>query len=132
MELFSLSHQIAAIHQTIFRRKAVLGDALSELGARPDLQRVPEQRQFMLLSPVEQMRHDRLHKSLADLQARRSQKAADFKKTKSSRETLERLRGEALQNHTKETLRFEQKQLDETSQIAFARGMIGQRAGKAE
>lgn len=132
MELFSLSQQIAAIHQTIFRRKAVLGGALTRLGEKPDRQRMPEQQQFMLLSPVEQMRHDRLQKSLSDLQEKRSQKAAAFKKTKSSREALERLRDEALQNHTKEILKIEQKQLDETSQIAFARGLIAQRAGKAE
>ena len=55
-----------------------------------------------------------------------------FSKTRSSRETLERLRAEALERHRREVLRLEQKQLDESSQVAFARRILKQRASERQ
>jgi len=128
-ELFRLARDITAVHQEIFRRKASLRAAIAQLAELDVNERLPRQQVFMWYSAVEESHLAGLRGVLADLQRQRSEKMAAFKKANRSRETLDRLREEALRRHTREALKQEQKQLDESSQVAFARKLIARRAG---
>jgi flagellar biosynthesis chaperone FliJ len=131
MDLFRLSQKIAGVHRKIFRRQAVLRETLGELAARNVGQRLPEQQVVMQCSPAERARLDRMRADLQDLQKLRSDTIDTFIKTRSSRRTLERLLEEASRQHTADMLREEQKQLDESSQVAFVRERLS-RAGALE
>ena len=126
--LFQLSRDIAAVRHEIIRREAALRAALAELGDREFQQRLPEQQVFMDCSVSEEAELDGLRGKLEALQQRRSETIDAFKKTKSSRESLERLRDESFRRYTKEALRLEQKELDENSQVTFARQLLQHRS----
>jgi len=128
-ELVRLTQEIAAAHRKIFHRQAALRGALTDLAARSIEKRLPEQREFMHRSAAEEAQLDRLREELKVLQERRSAKMAAFRNAKSTRETLERLREEALLAHTRAVLKEDQKQLDESSHLGFARKLIEQRVG---
>ncbi len=127
-KLFSLSRRIADVHREIFSHQASLRNVLEELGGKKLEKRLPEQQVFMQCSEAEENRLDRLRENLNGLKKQRAEEIAAFTKTKSSRETLERLREESLQRYTKEVIRQQQKQLDEIARIAFVRKLIKQRA----
>ncbi len=123
-KLFALSRKIADVHRKIFYHQASLRIALAELSNKNLEKRLPEQQVFMQCSEAEEERLDKLRENLRVLKKERAEKIDVFTKTKSSRETLERLREESLQRHERETIKEQQKQLDENAQTAFARKMI--------
>jgi len=132
LELVRLSQEIAAAHREIFRRQVSLRGALADLAGRAVEKRLPEQQEFMRRSVAEEAQLDRLREGLKVLQKRRSEKTAAFSRARSARETLERLREEAFQEHTRAVLQQDQKELDESSHLAFARELIERRVGKPE
>ena len=123
-KLFALSRRIAGVHREIFHHQASLRIALAELSEKELEKRLPEQQVFMQCSEAEEDRLDKLRENLSILKKQRAENIDLFTKTKSSRETLERLREESLQRHERETIKEQQKQLDENAQTAFARKMI--------
>jgi flagellar biosynthesis chaperone FliJ len=123
-KLFALSRKIADVHREIFHHQASLRIALAELSNQNLEKRLPEQQVFMQCSEAEEERLDKLRENLRILKKQRSDQIDIFTKTKSSRETLERLREESLQRHERETIKEQQKQMDENAQTAFARKMI--------
>ena len=124
VELFRLSQQIAAVHQEIFRRQAVLRAALAELAQEALPQRLARQQIFMEYSIAEEVRLDRLREELKKLQEQRTETMSALAEKRSSRKALDRLREQALQRYVKEMTREEQKQLDESSQVAFVSRML--------
>lgn len=124
-----LSGQIVSAHREIFRRQAVLRGVLADLSRRGLAERLDDQQVFMRYSRAEEAQLDRLREQLKGLQAQRSEKMAELTKAKGSRETLERLLAEALDRHEKQAIKEEQKDLDENSQVSFARGLLARRAG---
>jgi len=58
-----------------------------------------------------------------ELTTRRAEMTARLVKLRKSKETLERMRREARQAHTRRQWKLEQKQFDQTAQIAFVRGI---------
>ncbi len=127
-KLFSLSRRIAIVHREIFRHQASLRSALAELAEKKLEKRLPEQQVFMRCSEAQEARLDRLKENLKGLKQQRTEEIATFTKTKSSRETLERLKEESLQRYTTEMIRQQQKQLDDSARTAFARKLIKQQA----
>ena len=71
---------------------------------------------------------ERLQGQLKALEGQRKDKTDQLIKTKSSRETLEKMREEARQIHLRQQLKLDQKQLDETAHVSFAhKGRPGRR-----
>ena len=122
-ELLALSREMAEVHQEIFRRQTVLRTLLTDLASEEFPERIPRQRLFLDSSKAAKQILDRLRAQLEELQARREAVMAKFIKIRASRETLERIREEARQQHIREQLNLEQKALDESAQISFARNM---------
>lgn len=132
LEVFRLSQRMATVHGEIFRRRAAIIGVMATLRTKATEQRLAEQREFMLRLPVHEAEMKQLQQQFKALQDQRAEKVAALKKTRASRETLDRLREEALEAYTKQMLRDEQKELDETSQTAFARELIKQRVGDVD
>lgn len=123
-ELFDLSRKIARVHQEIFRRQAILRAALADLSGEKLQKRIPKQQVFMKCSKDTHKILDQLKTRLRLLENQRTETTARFMKIRASRETLERLREEARQQHIRQELKLEQKMLDEGAQVAFARDKI--------
>jgi flagellar export protein FliJ len=130
-ELVALSGRISRLREEILRRRAVLRTLLEELGRQDIERRIRNQEVFMTFSAAEERRIRRLNENLKELESQRAQKTAQLLKTRTSRKTLERLREEAYQRYVKEARRIEQKQLDESGNVAFARRLLAARAGAA-
>ena len=126
MKLIALRNRIESVHQEIFRRQASLRGALDELGREVLSRRLPRQQIFMKYSDTEEARMNWLKGRLEDLQNQQAEMMDAFTRKRSMREALERLREEASQQYAREIAKQEQKQLDESSQVAFVRKMQNQ------
>ncbi len=130
-ELFGLSRRIVRLRQEIVRRRADLRSVLSDLAGRSFDERIARQEVFMRCAEAVEREIARLEADARDLQARRTERSQTFMRVRSSRQTLERMRREAFDQHTREQLKLEQKQFDESAQVSFARAALSG-AGAAE
>ena len=136
-EIFGLSRKIARGHQEIFQRQATVRAALSDLSHERFDRRMAKQRLFLDCSAGLHRAITQLKAKVKELEVSRGQTTEKLMKTRASREILERLREEARQQHIREQLKLEQKDLDEAAQVSFARKKIqarrsdgkGRRAG---
>lgn len=123
-ELLALSRDIARVHQEIFRRQATLRAALADLSAEALRRRIPKQEVFMGCSKAAHAMLDQLKGRLGKLETRRTGTTERLVKARNSTKTLERLREEARRKHVREQLKIEQRALDESAQISYARDKI--------
>jgi len=124
-ELLALAQQIAAARGDLFVRQTSLQAALAEFGRLAFEQRLQRHEVFMRCSAAQQAQLRRLRGQLDELLDRQKAKTQELAAAKASQQTLERLRGEALARYQRELDAAEQKQLDESSQVAFVRGRRG-------
>ncbi len=130
--LLALSRDMARVRQEIIQRRAALRDLLQDL-ARDDLAaRLPRQEVFLRCADVEERAIARLNDKLHDLRRQRDKKATEFIKVKTSRETLERLREEARRRFLRGQARLEQKALDESANVSFARKVLHAARARAD
>ncbi len=122
--LFQLSQEITSVHQQILHHRLIRRAVLAELAHQELEVRFRRQHVFMQFFQNAKARIERLREKLKALQDQRGEVMEKFTRTKSSREGLEKVRENALQRHRREMDALEQKQLDESSQIAFVRGML--------
>jgi len=123
-ELFRLSRELARVRQEIVRRKATLRAMLSDLGDEEFQVRLPRQQVVLSCSAAAEKEMKKLQVQLGALEQHRKELTDQFVKVKAKRESLERLREEAYQRYLKDLSRLEQKQLDDSAQIAFARKLL--------
>ena len=131
-ELMALSRQIARRRQEVLSRQAMVEGALAELAAVEFAERIRKHDVLMKCAEAQQRRIDRLEVAIAQLGVQRSEKARQLLRIRKNRQTLERLREEARQEHIREQLKIEQKQFDESAHVSKARRLIEARAGSAE
>jgi len=129
-ELIALMQQITRHRQEIIRRRAVVRLMLSDIRDQATQRRIVLQEVFMSTVEWDQRRTRTLQDEIDRLTAERSDKTAQLVKLRKATGTLERLRSEALAEHLRLESRQEQKQFDETAQIAFARRMARSRQGQ--
>jgi len=126
-ELLRLAQEMARIRHELLRQKAVLRSQLDELTRKEVPERLPERKIFMDFSQATDKTIKKLTRELERLGTVRKETTDRFLRVRGSRQTLERLREEARQRHIHRQLRLEQKELDESAQVSFARKMIGAR-----
>ena len=85
----------------------------------------------MRCSQAQRKRLGGLRQELDGLLGKQRAKMDELAKARSSQQTLQRLREEALLRYMSELALAEQKQLDESSQVAFAREQIAERLKRA-
>ena len=126
-EVIALSRQIAAVRQEATIHRAEVSRALAEVSAMTFRQRLQSHPEFIRYAESHERLVVQLEKRIAALGAQRARKSRTLLETRRRRETLERLRTEARQQHLRDELKAEQKQFDETAQVAKARRMIAER-----
>jgi len=130
-ELLGLSQEIAAVRGEIFLRRAKIRTALDDFGQLSVRERMAGQETFMRCSQAQRKRLGGLRQELDGLLGKQRAKMDELAKARSSQQTLQRLREEALLRYMSELALAEQKQLDESSQVAFAREQIAERLKRA-
>jgi len=120
-ELLGLFREMARVRQEIVHRKRIILVSLNELGRHALQERIPRQEVVMSCSAVRQKEIDRLQERLEAMESELRQKTDQFIKTKKVRENLEKMRERAKQTHLREQLKLEQKALDESAHVSFAR-----------
>ena len=94
---------------------------LDELAEKDLPQRMAEHEAFMHCCEDQYLKIERISRFVEEAENRRATKAAQLLRTRSSRQTLGRLRGEARQRYIYKQMKSEQQQMDEGAQIAFVR-----------
>ena len=122
-ELFALSRAISGVHQEVVFRRSVLAGLLSDLAGAELAARLAQQMVFFRHAAVEERRIGAFVERLEALRVDRRAKTQELHKVRSSRETLEKLREQARRRHARALTREEQKQLDDSAAVAFARAM---------
>jgi len=129
-EVMALSRQIAGARQEATIHRAEVSRALAEVSAMALSQRLHSHPEFIRYAESHERRVGQLEKQIAALAAQRAQKSRVLLATRRRRETLDRLRAEARQQHLRDELKAEQKQFDEAAHVSRARKMIAERIGR--
>ncbi len=119
--LYGLSRQMVQLRQRILRRQVSLRTLLDDLAARHDEQRLNRQAMVLACSGSARKELRGMEEALAGLENERSTKTREMMKVRSSRQTLEKLRQQALDRHYLQQQAQEQKELDEAAQVAYVR-----------
>lgn len=131
-ELVGLAQEAARLTQEIVTRKALLRSALRELAGQALADRIALTPAVMASSQIVQRQIDRWTARLDQCRRRRKRKTTELLKVRTSRETLERLREEAKQRYLRQQTALEQRRLDETAQVAYARDALHVRKERGE
>lgn len=131
LEVMATVQQASLVKRQIERRQALLRNLLAELSQHSLLQRIPLQEVFLTHCPWEERAIASLRRELEELLKVREQLAAELMGLRGSRKSLERLRAEALRKYLREQERMEQRQLDESAQLAFVAKAAGWRSAQA-
>jgi flagellar biosynthesis chaperone FliJ len=112
------------VRQNLLMRQAKLRQMFAELAQEQAPQRLRQQ-QFVLTAVTfadEQIKQ--LKKQLEELETQRTVVMAEVLELRRFRKSLEKLRTIAKEEYDVETKKSEQRYLDETANIAFARAML--------
>jgi predicted nucleic acid-binding Zn-ribbon protein len=126
--VLAAARQVAAQRRAIVRRRDALAAMLGGISAEPTEARLPDQQLVMGCAAVERRAMEAMEAELSRLEARRQELLVRLRDIRARRETLEKLRHEALAQYLRQEAAAEQKQHDETSRIAFVRNTARERA----
>jgi flagellar biosynthesis chaperone FliJ len=127
-EMLALAREMARLRQDAIVHRAGVRALIAELGGMELADRLSRQVDFVRCCQAHDRQIEQLESRIAVLAAQREEMTRVLMKTRKSRETLQRLREEARQEHLREQTRLEQVQFDETAHTAKARKMIAARA----
>ena len=127
MELSVLLRQIERLRGQIGADRERVQSMLADLSAHSLQDRIVEHE--VVTACVEAVRREiaQCQRRRALCQAERQSKTEELIRIRSSRQTLERLRAEARQEHHRQEAAVEQKLSDDSSQVAYARKALAMR-----
>ena len=131
-ELLAVSRRIARLRQHVLVGRASIRGLIAQLAEAGLPERMRRHDEAMRSAEAHERRIARRVASLAALADERAARTRELLKTRKKRETLERLREEARQQHVREQLKMEQREFDETAHVGRARTMIAARKAAAE
>jgi flagellar biosynthesis chaperone FliJ len=123
-ELLALSRQMARLRQEIFDRQDMLSTQVAALGLLELPQRIARQEVFLRHAERTQREIECFQAELAAAREQRTKTTRTFIRTRTKRQTLERLREDARVEHLRKQVAEEQKRFDEGFHVAFARKAI--------
>jgi len=130
-EMLGLSRRLAHLQQQLLVHRAAVRRLIAEMSAMAFAERVARHADVMRCSDAHERRIERLEARRAELAAEREEKGRLLRQVRKKRDTLERLRAEARQEHMREQLKAEQRQFDESAHVSKARQLIRARAANA-
>ncbi|MHC4561693.1 MAG: hypothetical protein ACYS8X_02860 [Planctomycetota bacterium] len=120
-ELVKLQQTIIRLRQDVLARRLKVRRSMDNLSSWSLEDRISGQDAVMLCVAAMERDVAAVEEIMVKQQQCRSEKADELMKVRSSRQTLERLRGEALGKHMREQERLDQKELDDRAQVSFVR-----------
>jgi flagellar biosynthesis chaperone FliJ len=120
-ELFRLTEQVAAKRGELLMRQQILQDLLADIRKDPSAERLSTQEFVLRRAAVDDAQIRKIQDELVVLEAQHKEKTAEVLAVRRFKEGLEKLRTQAKEEYIREEDRLEQKELDESTTIAFAR-----------
>jgi len=122
-ELLKLTQRLTEKRSELLIQKRILNEMIAALARIEPHKRLTEQELFLKCSTTSDDLIRQIEKQIRQLEIEQSDKIAEVLKLKRFREGLEKLREQAKTKFMKEQEKLEQKELDETASIRFAREM---------
>lgn len=122
-ELLELSERLAQMRQELLVKQAGLRELLGKLAQEEPAKRLNRQQLFMKSCESYDRMIRGLKKQIAEMDAQKKVKLAGLLKLSRFRKALEKLRSYARARFNAEQEKLEQKQLDESATLSFAREM---------
>ena len=126
--LMALLQQITTMRQEIIRRTAALRALLDDIARQDIADRIGTQGLFLDSAEWSEKVIADLRAKAGELASERAARTSELMKLRKKHERLESMRVEARRRHVRGQVRQEQKQFDESSQIAFSRALADPRA----
>ena len=122
-ELFVITEKLAQTRSELLIQQRILRDIFESIAAENPKQRIGKQEFFLRNSAATDERIRQLQDKISELASEQKKKMAEVLKIRRTKESLERLREQAKKTFMAEQEKLEQKQLDETATLGFAREM---------
>ncbi|MBN2270467.1 MAG: flagellar FliJ family protein [Sedimentisphaerales bacterium] len=122
-ELLKLTQRLTEKRSELLIQKRILNEMIAALAKMEPHKRLIEQELFLKCSTTSDDLIGQLKKQIRQLEIEQSDRIAEVLKLRRFREGLEKLREQAKMKFMKEQEKLEQKELDETAAIRFAREM---------
>lgn len=123
-ELLELTEKLAQTRGELLLQKKILQDIISDIATKKPQKRLGEQEFFLKYSTTSNEKIKKLKNKVGQLESLQREKITEVLKVKRFKEGLEKLRAEAKRQFIMEQEKLEQKELDETATISFAREII--------
>lgn len=122
-ELLKLTEKLTEKRSELLIQKRILNEMIAALAEMEPHKRLAEQELFLKHSPTADDLIRQLEEQISQLEIEQSEKIAEVLKLRRFRKGLEKLREQAKMEFLREQEKLEQKELDETAAIRFAREM---------
>ncbi|KPJ66025.1 MAG: hypothetical protein AMJ43_09370 [Coxiella sp. DG_40] len=123
-ELLELTEKLAQARRELLIQNKILQDIISDIASKKPQKRLGEQEFFLKYSTASNEKIKKLKNKINQLELLQREKITEVLKVKRFKEGLEKLRAEAKRQFITEQEKLEQKELDETATISFAREIL--------
>lgn len=120
-ELFVITDKLAQTRSSLLAQQQILRDILESIANEKPSERLGTQEFFLRNSATTDELIKKLKADVCELEAKQKEKIAEVLKLRRFKEGLERLREQAKRKYIEAQEKLEQKQLDETATLSFAR-----------
>ncbi len=120
-ELFVITDKLAQTRSSLLAQQQILRDILESIANEKPSERLGTQEFFLRNSATTDELIKKLKADVCELEAKQKEKIAEVLKLRRFKEGLERLREQAQRKYIEAQEKLEQKQLDETATLSFAR-----------
>ena len=120
-ELFVITDKLAQTRSSLLAQQQILRDILESIVNEKASERLGTQEFFLRNSATTDELIKKLKADVCELEAKQKEKIAEVLKLRRFKEGLERLREQAQRKYIEAQEKLEQKQLDETATLSFAR-----------
>ena len=125
-ELVAVTEQAVSLRGRIMMQKTILRRMLAEMEQKEGSQRLAEQEFFFKYAHISDERIKKLEEQLAEVEILRREKIKELMVIRKYRKGLEKLREKAKAEYLIEQNAYEQKDLDEKTNMSIAREIIRQ------
>jgi len=120
-ELFVVTEQLAQTRSSLLAQQQILRDILESITNENVKERLSKQEFFLKNSVATDEQIKKLKAEVIELEAKPKGKIAEVLKLRRFKEGLKKLKEQAQKRYIEEQEKLEQKQLDETATLGFAR-----------
>jgi flagellar export protein FliJ len=120
-ELFVITDKLAQMRSSLLAQQQILRDILESIVNEKPGERLGAQEFFLRNSAATDELIKKLKANVCELEVKQKEKIAEVLKLRRFKEGLERLREQAKKKYIETQEKLEQKQLDETATLSFAR-----------